>query len=61
MTIKLTHNQRLWLDKIRGGLTSSPPIPAAIIRQLTAKGVIEEFQYRGFVRYRLTEEGWRFY
>lgn len=61
MTIKLTHNQRLWLDKIRGGLNTSPPVPNDMVRQLKNKGLIEEFISKSTVRYKLTDAGWRFY
>lgn len=61
MTIKLSAPQRAWLDKIRGGLKSSPPIPSNVIRGLLAKKVIEEYTVNGAVYYRLSPEGWRFY
>lgn len=61
MTIKLSTPQRAWLDKIRGGLKTSPPIPSHVVRGLLAKKVIEEYVVKGAVYYRLSEEGWRFY
>lgn len=62
MTIKLSTPQLEALRKIRGGLNSNPAVPSKIIQALTSKRLIEEYRDRfGSVRYRLTEEGWRFF